>query len=193
MSPVGTRPSGSSAAASEPGDTVHGARTAARSRAGEAIEPARRRRLGARPRRAEPGPLRDPASPSGDSGSRLPRRTMSTGGIPARSRAVTIEPADVPDDEVGAPGVPAELGAERGQHAGVERVADGAARSEDEGDAGHGASLAAAMSSPGADSSTSMANAPTTELDARYGDDGRRTDRLGRRRGPPRRRPSCTG
>ena len=139
MSPVGTVPSGSSAAASEPGDTVHGARTAARKPGRRGERAGRRAAFGTRAQRAESGSPHDGralrvtaagAAPPHHVGGRHPgpqhRRHDRAGG-----RA---------DDEVGAPGVPAELVAEGGQDSGVERVADRATRSEDERDAWHAAS-----------------------------------------------------
>ena len=131
-------PPGSTAAASEPGVTLHGARTAPR-------EPGRRRHrpvgpaaLRARPRGGpnagaaddglDPPATSAAAAPPGEVGRRHPGAQQGGDDRPGRR----------PDDEVGAPGVPAELVGERREHAGVEGVTDRAPGAEHEGDAGHG-------------------------------------------------------
>jgi nitroimidazol reductase NimA-like FMN-containing flavoprotein (pyridoxamine 5'-phosphate oxidase superfamily) len=54
----------------------------------------------------------------------------------------------------------------------MERMTDGAAGTEHECHARHGTSLASAMSSASAGRPSVMATTPTTELDARYGEEG---------------------
>ena len=134
MCAVGTRPSGSTAAASEPGGTSHGARTARASRAGEDIEPRRPAARRARRAAAQPG-LAMTAAPAGDSGAGCPAGQVGRRHAGPQQRRHDRAGRRA-DDEVGPAGVPAQLVVERGEHAGVEGVADGAPGPEHDGDAG---------------------------------------------------------
>ncbi len=125
---VGTRPSGSMAAASDPALISHGARTARASRAGDDIA----RGVPAAGWRARGGPRRARAGRDG----RAVRRQQLARGPPDQIGGRHPGPQQRGDDragrradeEVGPSGVPSELVVDGRQHTGMEGVADGRRR-----------------------------------------------------------------